>query len=625
MNLNNLSIRHKHSLILTLVVAGLLATALLGLQQFSRLNQLANAQLQLQTLDSDILLLRRNEKDFMARLELRYRDQFRSNFKALQDNTKNLSDTLQQLEIDTRLTGQLQQQTQRYHDSFIALTELQETIGLDPKSGLYGELRKAVHSIEEMAEASQAYDVLYHMLMLRRHEKDFMLRLDAAYIQRFNDGTEPLRSALILNQQENDTTQAEALLDQYQNRFMQLVKAQQDMGLTESEGLQGEMRDTIHQTDSIFKQLREQLDTELQALTQSVYLTLGISILLTFAIITGLTIIVSRAIYLPVQTITEKIGHIARDLDLTHLINHKTGDEIGMLSSSFDRLITTLRETVAQVQAGATEVASASEEMSAITKAVGDASHQQQDEVSQAVTAMTEMTSTIQNIANNAGQAASAVSEIHHEVTQSRGIASDARSEIETLNTEILQATEAITRLQKDSQKIGEILGEISAIAEQTNLLALNAAIEAARAGEQGRGFAVVADEVRTLASRTQVSTESIRSNITEFNKGTADVVATVLKSRDRAEVGIRKVSETSSALESIYSNISSINDLNTQIATAAEEQSYAAEEINRNILTVNELAATSHEQASQAAEASRVLAQLASRLNQTVEKFIVE
>src|SRR5690606_14073020 len=123
---------------------------------------------------------------------------------------------------------------------------------------------------------------------------------------------EPLRSALILNQQENDTTQAEALLDQYQNRFMQLVKAQQDMGLTESEGLQGEMRDTIHQTDSIFKQLREQLDTELQALTQSVYLTLGISILLPFAIITSLTIIVSRAIYLPVQTITDRIGHVAR-------------------------------------------------------------------------------------------------------------------------------------------------------------------------------------------------------------------------------------------------------------------------------------------------------------------------
>src|SRR5690606_5365694 len=133
-----------------------------------------------------------------------------------------LTSALQQLGIDSRLTGELQQQTQRYHDSFIALTELQETIGLDPKSGLYGELRKAVHSIEEMAEASQAYDVLYHMLMLRRHEKDFMLRLDPVYVQRFNEGIEPLRSALILNQQKNDTTQAEALLEQYKNRFLQL-------------------------------------------------------------------------------------------------------------------------------------------------------------------------------------------------------------------------------------------------------------------------------------------------------------------------------------------------------------------------------------------------------------------
>lgn len=114
----------------------------------------------------------------MARQELIYRDQFASHYQQLQSHISTLSQTLQQLDINTSLTTNLQQQTQRYHDSFIALTELQETIGLDPKSGLYGELRKAVHSIEEMAEASQAYDVLYHMLMLRRHEKDFMLRLD---------------------------------------------------------------------------------------------------------------------------------------------------------------------------------------------------------------------------------------------------------------------------------------------------------------------------------------------------------------------------------------------------------------------------------------------------------------
>ncbi len=623
MNLNQLSIRTKHALILSLVIAGLVLTAALGLYQFSRLNTLAEAQLQLKTLDSDILLLRRNEKDFLARKELRYRDQFSNNFSQMQGDIDELKRLLTRLSVDATLADALKQQTTQYQALFINLTQLQERIGLDHKSGLYGDLRSAVHQIEKAAQASGAYEVLYHMLMLRRHEKDFMLRLDISYLDKFQAGVEPLRSALILNQKQEDAD-AEALLRRYQEGFVALVQKQQEMGLDEKSGIMGQMRSAIHQTDEVFKQLHEQLDVLLKNMKRSAYLTLSISILLTFAVVAGLTIVVSRAIYLPVQSITNKVQHIARDLDLTSLIGHKSGDEIGVLSAAFDRLINTLRDTVSQVQSGATQVASASEEMSAITKAVGDASQQQQNEVSQAVTAMTEMTSTIQNIASNAGQAASAVNDIHREVTHGRQIAGDARSEIETLNREILQATEAITRLQKDSESIGAILGEISAIAEQTNLLALNAAIEAARAGEQGRGFAVVADEVRTLASRTQESTESIRSTINEFNKGTSDVVNTVLKSRDRAESGIRKVSETSSALEGIYNNISSINDLNVQIATAAEQQSYAAEEINRNVLAVNDLAATSHEQAAQAAQASQELAKLASRLNQTVEKFIV-
>lgn len=623
MNLNQLSIRTKHALILSLVIAGLVLTAALGLYQFSRLNTLAEAQLQLKTLDSDILLLRRNEKDFLARKELRYRDQFSNNFSQMQGDIDELKRLLTTLNVDATLADALKQQTTQYQSLFINLTQVQERIGLDHKSGLYGDLRSAVHQIEKAAQASGAYEVLYHMLMLRRHEKDFMLRLDISYLDKFQAGVEPLRSALILNQKQEDAD-AETLLRRYQEGFVALVQKQQEMGLDEKSGLMGQMRSAIHQTDEVFKQLHEQLDVLLKNMKRSAYLTLSISILLTFAVVAGLTIVVSRAIYLPVQSITNKVQHIARDLDLTSLIGHKSGDEIGVLSAAFDRLINTLRDTVSQVQSGATQVASASEEMSAITKAVGDASQQQQNEVSQAVTAMTEMTSTIQNIASNAGQAASAVNDIHREVTHGRQIAGDARSEIETLNREILQATEAITRLQKDSESIGAILGEISAIAEQTNLLALNAAIEAARAGEQGRGFAVVADEVRTLASRTQESTESIRSTINEFNKGTSDVVNTVLKSRDRAESGIRKVSETSSALEGIYNNISSINDLNVQIATAAEQQSYAAEEINRNVLAVNDLAATSHEQAAQAAQASQELAKLASRLNQTVEKFIV-
>ncbi|WP_297005221.1 methyl-accepting chemotaxis protein, partial [Thalassolituus sp. UBA6592] len=136
--------------------------------------------------------------------------------------------------------------------------------------------------------------------------------------------------------------------------------------------------------------------------------------------------------------------------------------------------------------------------------------------------------------------------------------------------------------------------------------------------------FAVVADEVRTLAQRTQESTESISNTVAELNKGTSNVVNTVLKSRERAESGIEKVRAASNALQQIYQNINSISDMNTQIATAAEQQSYAADEINRNVVRVNELAETSREQAGDAAQASRALAELSTRLNNIVEKFTV-
>ena len=461
------------------------------------------------------------------------------------------------------------------------------------------------------------------MLMLRRHEKDFMLRYDPKYMDKFDQQINGFRTALADSPLAGDSQVSDKLAT-YQQRFRALFNKEKTIGLDQSSGLRGEMRQVIHQTESSFDQLKTEITSAMEEERQSIYTSLAISIAVTFVVIAALTILVSRAIYQPVQYITENIRQISGDLDLTRLTSHKSGDEIGILSAAFDSLLTTLRDTVHQVKAGASEVATASEEMSVITREVGNASHLQQDEVAQTVTAMNEMTSTIQNIAGNANHAANAVGEVHKEVSQGRNISDEARNEIELLVEEILGASQAIERLQTDSSSIGAILEEINGIAEQTNLLALNAAIEAARAGEQGRGFAVVADEVRTLAQRTQESTESISQTITEFNKGTENVVSTVLKSRQRAESGIEKVREASQALKQIYENINQISDLNNQVATAAEEQSYAADEINRNVVRVNDLAGTSREQASQAASASHALAELAARMNATVEKFTV-
>ncbi|WP_221798717.1 methyl-accepting chemotaxis protein [Oceanobacter mangrovi] len=623
MFIDKLNIRTKHTLILLLVIVGLIITSALTVLQFTQLVDLGHVLYQQEKINSDMLMLRRHEKDFLARKDLKYADEFKQQAVQTSQNLQQLQQEMNTSGLETNLVNQLSSHITRYESVFSELVKQQTEAGLDPESGLYGALRTAVHNIEQTAKSADDYEVLYYMLMLRRHEKDFMLRSDPKYIDKFNQGIEDFRAALPTSSLAGNSTVTQQL-NAYQKDFTNLFNKENQIGLSQDKGLRGEMRSAVHQTETGFEELASYIRTTMETKRQAIYTNITISIVITFLIVSILTVLVSRAIYRPVQDITNRIKQIAGDLDLTQMTAHQSNDEIGVLSHAFDSLIKTLRDTVHQVKSGAVEVASASEEMSAITREVGHASQLQQDEVVQTVTAMNEMTATIQNIAGNAHEAASAVGRVHDEVNHGRKISDQARDEIEHLNKEVLEASQAIEKLQQDSASIGAILNEINGIAEQTNLLALNAAIEAARAGEQGRGFAVVADEVRTLAQRTQESTESIRTTISEFNKGTADVVSTVLKSRERAQAGISKVRDASSALQVIYENITSISDLNNQVATAAEQQSYAAEEINRNIVRVNELADSSRSQAAQAAEASQALAALATRLTDTVEKFTV-
>lgn len=621
--LNNISIKNKHLVILCCVIMGLVFTTAITVYEFGRIGQLSNILLIKEELSTDELTLRKHEKDFLARKEIKYGVRFSESAAIMKERIARLETAMSAQDLKTSHAAALSGLVTKYDVIFQKLVNLQTEIGLDPKAGLYGSLRAAVHEIEVLAKDAEQYEILFHMLMLRRNEKDFMLRRDEKYLAKFESNYIKFNNAL--NElQPLAIDEMKNKIARYHDDFNKLTAKEITLGLNETSGLLGELRSTIHKTEESFDSLTEFVNTEIAQTTKNVYTTLSVIIVLIFILLSALMTMISRAIYRPVQSITEKIHLIAGDLDLTQLVNHISQDEVGILSKSFDALIASLRDTVNQVKDGSIQVAQASEEMSCITKEVGDASEQQQQEIEQAVTAINEMTATIQSIAENANTAASAVNDVTAEIGRGKAVTDDARNEIERLNTEVEGATHAIEALQRNSESIGDILATISAIAEQTNLLALNAAIEAARAGEQGRGFAVVADEVRTLASRTQESTESIRENISQFQKGTAEVVETVTRSRDRAQTGIAKVSESSEILDSIYANISNIGDMNTQVATAAKEQGFASEEINRNVVRINELAHVCHEQANQAATASGELAKLGSELQGTVQRFKV-
>jgi len=297
-------------------------------------------------------------------------------------------------------------------------------------------------------------------------------------------------------------------------------------------------------------------------------------------------------------------------------------DEIGELATAFNAMLDEFKNAIGQIAGASTQLAAAAEEMSAITEQTNQGVREQQNEVDQVATAMNEMTATVQEVARSAEQAANAAHDADQAAKSGAVIASEAMSGIDKLVGEVEKSAAVIGDLETESENIGAVLDVIKGIAEQTNLLALNAAIEAARAGEQGRGFAVVADEVRTLASRTQQSTQEIHAMIERLQSGASNAVRVMERARQQGKHGVEQVERTAESLASIAAAVGTINDMNTQIASAAEEQSAVAEEINRNVVNISQVSAQSAQGSEQTALASTELARLASEMQTLVARF---
>lgn len=310
--------------------------------------------------------------------------------------------------------------------------------------------------------------------------------------------------------------------------------------------------------------------------------------------------------------------------DLTRRLPSPNDDEVSQLCNAVNLFIIKLQDIISNIVQDVVELTKEATLLQHAGSELSVSSDTQRMETTQVATAMNEMTATVQEVARNASSAADSATEADQDTSTGKDIVSSTMKSIDDLATDIEKASSAIDTVEQDSENIGGVLDVIRGIAEQTNLLALNAAIEAARAGEQGRGFAVVADEVRTLASRTQTSTEEIQVMIERLQTGSRNAVSLMSKSKEKAQQTVTQAAEANSALISISNAVSKINDMNTQIAAAATEQSVVAEDINKNVDTINNISESSANSAQQTAQTSNNLSQLATHLQDLVSRFKV-
>ena len=345
------------------------------------------------------------------------------------------------------------------------------------------------------------------------------------------------------------------------------------------------------------------------------------------ALIVG--IVITRLIVIGIVNPIVQTNLILKDIangqgDLTKRLAVNSTDEIGQLSGHFNNFMNKLQSVITDVVHSANQLSVSAEQMSQVSAESNQGISQQNNETIQVATAITEMSSTIEEVARNTENATNAAINADHEAQSGSRFVDETMDSIKALAAEIDSSSEVLDTLKSHSEGIGTVLDVIKSIADQTNLLALNAAIEAARAGEQGRGFAVVADEVRTLAKRTQDSTSEIERIISDLQSGADQAVSVMQSSKAKSNTTVEKGQQTSEVLLSVITAINTVLDMNTQIGTAAQEQSAVTQEVSGNITNIQTISEKTALGADLANRASQEVANLSSELQRLVSQFKV-
>jgi methyl-accepting chemotaxis protein len=617
----------KHKLILNTVLLVVALVAMLGLfyntqTNLEKLNSAKNLVVHQQV---NMLTLRRHEKDFLARLDLSYEQKFNETMNSLFKDQARLKNVMDAYSIDTNTLLELTQDFKEYQADFLSVVTASKKLGLTPEKGLQGELRSAVHNIESELSALNQDALLVSMLQLRRYEKDFMLRNDPKYIASFNKTLDQLESALSKASLPTDKTQLlSSLTEQYRKSFNEYTDGKKALGLTSKEGKLLVMRASIHKTETALDALEVQL-------TQAIHAKTAFSMMLT-EILCGIIIVVgvlfawiiNRTINSALSTIQTTMREIQTTHNIGLRIDLPAKDEIGFVASSINDMLTDFSRVIADANQTVKEMNTTTMQLSQNAARTSDDAQKQRAETDMVAVSVTEMVGTVEDISRSMDMAASKALSTQENAREGQAKVSSAIDRIRQLSDRLEGSVETVSALAKESESIGGVLSVIQGIAEQTNLLALNAAIEAARAGEQGRGFAVVADEVRALASRTHSATEEISEIIVTLQGRTKGIVSLMEDCRQDGILSRDEATITGTVLDQILLNVEEISAMAGSVSTAIEQQTIAANEISKNVDTIREITEDTSASVALNSKASQEIAGQAESLNRSISLFKV-